>query len=375
MAPLIQLGGALLLGGAVGSMLLLATRHVHKVEQLTTFSIIALFLTSGMADLLGLSNLLSCLFLGVTMVNLAPEKEEIGHRVFANFEPAVLAIFFTLAGLDLDFGFLATGWYLVALFVLSRIAGKIVAGFLAMRMAGATENVRRYLGLGLIPQAGVAVGLLLQIRDNPLFDSMSQMVLAVGVTAVAINEIIGPITARVALARSGNLGKDRPRLIDFIHEENIVTDFQAESKEDALVKLVDLLISSHGLQVDREAFLDGVLARERVMSTCIGGGLAVPLGNLAEGEDFVGVMAVSRRGLNFGTPDGKPLRCLVLLAGPPEEQGRHREIQAVLAGAIGDNWGLQIQLYNSKSPAHVYEILHAEEFEDFNYFLQEAAET
>ncbi|MBU8872034.1 MAG: cation:proton antiporter [Gemmatimonadales bacterium] len=375
LAPLIQLGGSLVLGVVVGSALLFATRHVHKVEQLTTVSIIALFLTSGAADLLGLSNLLSCLFLGVTMVNLAPEKEEIGHRVFANFEPAVLAIFFTLAGLDLNFGFLASGWPLVALFVFSRIVGKIVAGFLAMRMAGATENVRRFLGLGLIPQAGVAVGLLLQIRDNPLFDSMSQMILAVGVTAVAVNEIIGPITTRVALAHSGDLGKDRPRLIDFIHEENIATDFQAESKEEALGKLVDLLISSHGLQIDRQEFLEGVLAREKVMSTCIGRGLAVPHGNLAAGENFVGAMAVSRRGLDFGTPDGMPLRCLVLLAVPPEEKGRHLEVQAVLARAIGGNWSLQIQLYNSQSPAHVYEILHAEEFEDFNYFLQAPVET
>ena len=154
-------------------------------------------------------------------------------------------------------------------------------------------------------------------------------------------------------------------------KESIVTDFQAESKEEALGKLVDLLISSHGLQVDRQELLDGVVAREKVMSACIGRGLAIPHGVLAEGEDFVGAMAVTRPGLNFGTPDGLPLRCLVLLAGPPEDQERHHEIQAVLARAIGGNWSLQIQLYNAKSPAHVYEILHAEEFEDFNYFLQE----
>ncbi len=171
MAPLIQLGGAGLLGGVVGLALVLGTKHVIQTEQVTTVSIISIFLTTGLADFFAVSNLLACLFLGVTIANLAPEKEEIGHRVFSNFEPAVLAVFFTLAGMELDFGFLATGWVLVALFVVSRGLGKVWSGQLAMRMAKGTVNVRRYLGLGLIPQAGVAVGLLLQLRDESGFRS------------------------------------------------------------------------------------------------------------------------------------------------------------------------------------------------------------
>lgn len=371
MAPLIQLGGAALLGGAVGLALVLGTKHVIQTEQVTTVSIISIFLTTGIADFFGVSNLLACLFLGVTIVNLAPEKEEIGHRVFVNFEPAVLAVFFTLAGLELDFDFLASGWVLVMLFVLSRAAGKIWSGFIAMKAAGGTENVRRYLGLGLIPQAGVAVGLLLQLGDDPIFKGMSALVLAVGVASVAVNEVIGPITTRIGLSRSGNLGKDRPRLIDFIHEENIVTGFEAETKEEALGKLVDLMISSHGLQLDRDDFLAEILARESIMSSCIGRGLAVPHGSLPDGENLVGVMGISKHGLPLDTPDGIPLRCLVLLAAPPEDDGRFMEVQGVLARNLGSNWALQVQLYNAKSPAHVYEILHAEEFEDFNYFLED----
>ena len=371
LAPLIQLGGAALLGGSVGLALVLGTKRVIQAEQVTTVSIISIFLTTGMADFFGVSNLLACLFLGVTIVNLAPEKEEIGHRVFVNFEPAVLTIFFTLAGLELDFDFLASGWLLVMLFVLSRAAGKIFSGVIAMSMAGGTENVRRYLGLGLIPQAGVAVGLLLQLRDDPIFQPISALVLAVGVASVAVNEVIGPITTRIGLSRSGNLGQDRSRLIDFIHEENIATDFQAETKDEAICKLTDLMISSHGLQVDREEFVAEIMAREALMSSCIGRGVAVPHGTLPEGENLVGVMGISRKGLPFGTPDGLPLRCLVLLAAPIEDGGRFIEVQGVLARNLGSNWSLQLQLYNAKSPAHVYEILHAEEFEEFNYFLED----
>ncbi len=371
LAPIAQLFGAIAIGGCVGLALILGSRHVIHAEQVTTVSIIAIFLTTGVADYFGVSNLLACLFLGVTMVNLAPEKEEIGHRVFVNFEPAILAIFFTLAGLELDFGFLATGWFLVALFVLARAGGKIAAGIIAMRMAGGTENVRRYLGFGLIPQAGVAVGLLLDVQDNPAFAETASLILAIGVAGVAVNEVVGPILVRFGLDKSGNLGKDRARLIDFIHEENIVTDFHATSKEEAIQQLADLMISSHGLQIDRDAFVADVLHRESLMSTCIGRGLAVPHGRLEGGDQIVGVMGISRGGLPFGTPDGLPLRCMVLLASPPEQRRRHIEVQAVLARSIGADWSLQLQLYNAKTPAHVYEILHAEEFEDFNYFLEE----
>ncbi len=371
LTPLIQLGYAVLIGGTVGAALVLFTRHVIKTEAVTTVSIISIFLTTGIADLVGVSHLLSCLFLGVTMVNLAPQKEEIGHRVFVNFEPAVLAIFFTLAGFELDFGFLAQGWYLVALFVVARLIGKVLSGILAMRMARGTQNVRRYLGLGLIPQAGVAVGLLLQLGDNPVFGEISQLILAVGVTAVAVNEIIGPLTTRFGLQKSGNAGMDRARLIDFIHEENIITDFQAETKEEALRQLIDLMVSSHGVDMSKKAFLADVMEREKIMSTCIGRGLSIPSGPL-EGENLlVGVMGISRKGLNFATPDGLPIQCVVLLAASRDQMSRHLETQAVLGRTLSADWGLRIQLYNARTPAHVYEVLHAEEFSDFNYFLTE----
>ncbi len=371
LAPLLQLGYAILIGGLVGTALVLFTRRVIKTEALTTVSIISIFLTTGIADLVGVSHLLSCLFLGVTMVNLAPQKEEIGHRVFANFEPAVLAIFFTLAGFELDFGFLAQGWYLVALFVVARLIGKVLSGVLAMRMAQGTQNVRRYLGLGLIPQAGVAVGLLLQLGDNPVFGEISQLILAVGVTAVAVNEIIGPLTTRYGLQKSGNAGMDRARLIDFIHEENIITDFQAETKELALRQLIDLMVSSHGVEMNKKEFLTDVMARESIMSTCIGRGLSIPSGTLEGENQLVGVMGISRKGLPFKTPDGLPIQCVVLLAASRDQMPRYLEAQAVLARTLSADWGLRIQLYNAHTPAHVYEILHAEEFSDFNYFLSD----
>ena len=82
-------------------------------------------------------------------------------------------------------------------------------------------------------------------------------------------------------------------------------------------------------------------------------------------------MGLSREGLPFETPDDHPVHCIVLLATPMGERERHLEVLAALARTVGSDLAVQQQLYNAKSPAHAYEILHGEETEDFNYFLDD----
>jgi Kef-type K+ transport system membrane component KefB/mannitol/fructose-specific phosphotransferase system IIA component (Ntr-type) len=370
-APFRELLFSLLLGGGAGLALIAATWRMVRPDRLATASVIAILVTSGLADYLGISSLLSCLFLGVTLANVTPKKEEVGHKVFADFETAILAIFFTLAGMELSFEHAALGGLLAVVLIIGRFVGKLGSAWLAMRLAGATERVRKNLGLALIPQAGVAVGLIILVQEDSAFASIRDLFLAVGLSTVTINEIIGPIFTRIALGRSGDLGKDRPRLIDFLHEENIVTDFKAGTKEDAIAQLVDLLIKSRKLDVDREHLLQTVLERENMVSTCIGEGMAIPHGVIEHGEGIVGVMGLSRDGLRFETPDGRPVHCMVLLATPEDSRARHLEVIAALTRAIGTDRNIQLQLFSASSPAHAYEILHAEESEDFNYFLED----
>jgi PTS system fructose-specific IIC component len=372
MAPFLQLLGAVLVGGGVGAATALITRHVFHPDKLATVSLVALLVTVGVADALAISELLACLFLGATLANLAPEKEEIGHRAFASFEPAILAIFFTLAGLEFDAPSLMTAGLLAVVVIVARAVGKVAAGWLAMKLAGAPASLRQNIGMALVPQAGVAVGLLLKVRESPLQESLGEIFFTVGVATVAINEIIGPLTTRWALRRAGDYGKDRPRLIDFLHEANITTEFRAGSKREAVTALVDLLVRSHRLtQLNRQDVVDEIMRREEAMSTCVGQGLFLPHAELEGAPQLVGVMAISREGLDFDTPDGLPVHCIMLLVVPPEARQRHLEVLAALARSVGSDPDIQTQLYHAKSPAHVHEILHAEEFEDYNYFLEE----
>ncbi|HHI81002.1 MAG TPA: PTS fructose transporter subunit IIA [Planctomycetes bacterium] len=375
LAPIRQLGFSAILGGIAGVALIRMARNVATSDKLATYSMVAILLTVGFGKWLGISPLLACLFLGTTLANLSPDNEEIGHAVFANFEIAIYAAFFTLAGMHLDFDLVGPAILLASLVVALRAVGKYSSGWLAMKLAGATDKVRQYLGLALIPQAGVAVGLIIVILEDPLFSASESnkqiqgLFVAVGLTSVLLNEIIGPITTRFALLKSGDAGKDRARLIDFLHEENITTNLQAETKEEAIEKLVDLLIATNHLEIDRDAFLQSVLEREREFSTCLGSGLAIPHGVLEQGDRILGVMGISQEGLPFETPDGIPVHCFILLATPKSERDRHLEVLAAFARAIGRDPHVQHQLYHAKSPAHAYEILHAEEAVDFNYFL------
>jgi fructose PTS system EIIBC or EIIC component len=373
MAPLRQLFVAAILGGTAGALLILMTRKVVRSDLLAAYSLVAILLTTGLAQALEISSLLSCLVLGVTIANVTPDKEEIGHTVFDNFEQVIYASFFTLAGTSLHLDAALAGGFITLVAILSRIAGKIAAGWAAMSLGGAPTAVRRYLGVALLPQAGVAVGLVLVAQEDPALASIRTLLLAVGLSVVAANEIIGPILTRVALDRSGDAEQDQPRLIDFIHEEHITTDLRGPSKEEAIAELVELLVTTHSGNLDGKDLLANTMERETDISTCVGAGLAIPHGEIPAGNPIMGVIGISHEGLHIETPDRHPVHCMVLLATPSDQRDRHLEVLATLAKTIGTDSAMRSQLFSAKSAAHVCEIFRADSFEDLNYILEEEA--
>jgi PTS system fructose-specific IIC component len=370
LAPVVQLFEPLLIGLGVGLALIFVTRRVARSEVLASMSIAAILFAAGLSEALHVSPLLACLFLGVTLANVTPDKDEIGHQVFADFENAIFAVFFTLAGMELDFAYLAPAGALAGLFVLARFIGKVGSAGLGMAVSQGTRAKRRYLGLALIPQAGVAIGLVLIVQTDELLTDIRDLFLAVGITAVAINEIIGPLTTRFAIAASGEVGRDRRRVIDFLQEEHILTNLGPIGFEDAVRTLAQHLNRTHPVKVDVDAFVAEVIEREHEDPSTLGEGLAIPYGHLEEGE-LVGVMGISREGLIAPTPDAEPIHCVVLLASPGAESNRHLEVLAAFAKAIGSDRTIQHELYVVDTPAHAYELLHSGDAETFNHFLEE----
>ncbi len=374
-APAINLVLAALIGAGTGIAMHWVAAFTAGKQRLTSASFLALLVAVGFAQFFGASPLLTCLFLGLVQTNLTPQRTRLVDSVFEDFEPTILAVFFTLAGMHLSFEHASLVALLALLFVAARLGGKVAASSVAMMVARATRPVQRYLGVALLPQAGVAVGLVVLLQEDPAFAEISGLFTAVVLTAVTVNELTGPILTRWALTRSGEAGQDRSRLLDFLQEENIVTGLSARTKEEAIAQLVSLLVRSHhlGRLVNEEQLLQAVLAREADVSTCFGGGLAVPHGELPETTHMYGVMGLSRQGLRFETPDGLPVHCVVLLATPPGQRERHLQVLAAIAQTVGLDSDLKLRLFTAQSAAHAYDILHADESVTFNYYLDEPA--
>ncbi len=373
MNPFLALVVAAAIGIISGWALVAATARTNERTREGAKSLAALLMAAGISEALGVSSMLACLALGATIVNLAPKRKSLGAAAFPGVEPAIFAVFFTLAGMHLNFEYLVPAAWLVTTVLVGRFIGKVAAARVAMHLADAPDNVRKFLGLGLIPQAGVAVGLILVITEDPAFAPFHDVLLAIGLSTVMVNELIGPILTRQSLVLGGDAGKDRARVIDFIQEENIEVDLRAKTKEEAIAVLVEHLVHSNRLTADPEDLTARALAREAEVSTCVGGGLAVPHFTLDAPDTIVGAIGISREGLDFETPDGVPVHCMVLLGTSESLHDRHLEVLGALARAISTSHrNLGTQLFHARSPAHVYQILHAEDAEDFNYFLDAA---
>ena len=373
LSPLREIIASLVLGGGVGAILVMSTRKIVRPDRITALSMMAILLTVGVAEHFEVSVMLSCLALGIALANLTPEKEEIGHRVFENFEYAIYAIFFTVAGMELEVDYLIPGGLLASVAFFGRCTGKLSSAYFGMKLAGATERVRRWLGVALIPQAGLAVGLMLLVTEDPTFSSIRDLFLAVVLTMVLLAEIIGPILTRYALQKAGDAGKDRERVIDFLREDNITTELRGETPAEAIRQLVDLTVKSNRLKVSADEIYAQVMERENASSTCLGDGLALPHARIDIESSITGAMGISSDGLHFKSLDGKPVHCMVLILTPTSMPERHLEVLSALSRAIGTDRTIQQQLYHADSPAHAYELLHVNEgTADFNVFLDEA---
>lgn len=358
-APLRQLGLSALLGGGAGVLLVAATRGLARPDRRAAVSLVAILLVAGLAEQLGISSLLSCLCLGICLANLTPSREEIGHAVFSNLEYAVFAVFFTIAGMELQPATALAGGALAGLVFVGRLGGKLLAASSAMRLAGATRSLRHLLGPALIPQAGLAVGLTLRIAEDGAFAGLRDALLSCVLAVVLLNELLGPALTRSAVVRSGEAGKDKPGPLDFLHEEHLVLGLVARTQEEAIGRLVDHLFRTRRLGVARETFLADVQRGELVRSTRLGGGIAVPAGRLPREGSIVGVLGLAPHGIGVEGSDGRPVRCVLLLGLPEGREAEHMRITAAFAATLGNDPELFEELCTAPSAAHAYDLLHA----------------
>jgi len=189
--------------------------------------------------------------------------------------------------------------------------------------------------------------------------------------AVVVNELAGPFLTRRALRLAGEENKDRPRLMEFLQEEYIKTDLRAKDKWDAIGQLCDFLIRTHRIRhIDRDALLDTFVARERLQSTSVGVETAITHGRIESGPAIQGVLGICPEGVDFETPDGLPVRIIMMIVTPKDHEAQHLEVLASLAAMISDE-GIRARLKAARNANEVWEVIESEETHDYNYFLED----
>ena len=321
----------------------------------------------------GASGILACTFAGIIITNVRHDTVRSAEAYLHSIGGALFAAFYTFAGMNLDFTLVLQAAGLVLLYFLARLIGKYAGAFAAMSLADVPTRVRNYLGIALLPHGGVAVGLILFVQADPRFSDVAATVTTVGLAALAINQLIGPSGTRFAISRAGEAGKDLPRLLDFLDEHHISVNVTGETKADVIRSLAAQLYTTKVKpSATQEEFVQKVLEREDEETTCLAEGLMIPHAILDEGEDITGILGISSRGLDLGAPDHLPVHAILLLATPQTDRKRHLEVLAAFATIITRNVNLREQLYHARSAAHAYDVLHADEAEDINYFLEDA---
>ncbi len=197
---------ALLLGFFCGyflSRLLIPTR---SKDNRLILAIAMLAGISGICTYLNISPLLSCMVFGTSYINLTRDKKL--YRQLNNFTPPVMSLFFIVSGMKLDIRMLGTvGMIGIAYFVV-RIVGKYVGTYVGCLVTGMSREARSYMGLALVPQAGVAIGLAF-LGERLLPDTHGQLLLTIILSSSVLYEMVGPVCAKLALIFSGCITLDK----------------------------------------------------------------------------------------------------------------------------------------------------------------------
>lgn len=370
-----EFGIAFVVGTASALVSLGLTRTVVSPAFLGPAMVAVILGAWGGAAGFGASGILSCTFAGIMVSNIRHNTVRSTEAYLHSIGGVLFAAFYTLAGMNLDFSLVLQAAGLVGLYFLARFAGKYAGAYVAMATASVSPAVRNYFGLALLPHGGVAVGLILLVQSDPNLSDVSETVATIALAALAINQLLGPSATRFAMARAGETGKDVPRLLDFLDEQHISVDVVGSTKEDVIRSLAGQLYATQSKpNIPQEEFVQKVLERESQMTTCLSEGLMIPHAMLEDGQEVTGMLGISSKGLDLGAPDGRPIHAILLLAAPEADRQRHLEVLAAFANAITRDVNLREQLYHARSAAYAYDVLHAEDAQDINYFLEEAVE-
>ncbi|MDH3330316.1 MAG: cation:proton antiporter, partial [Desulfobulbaceae bacterium] len=185
---LYEIGFSLIIGVVTGLTIDFVLNKLHNRGEMLTAGLALLLLCGEITRFLHMSPLLAGMAAGFTIINRA-ERDVRLFRALNAFEPPIYVLFFTLAGLHLDLSALKLAGWIGLVYFVTRFIGKYIGTWLGGVISGASATVRNYLGLALIPQAGVAIGLVILISNDSLLAPWSAIITPVVLAGVFFSEL------------------------------------------------------------------------------------------------------------------------------------------------------------------------------------------
>lgn len=261
---LMELGGSLLIGAVFAGVLLLLLRWLYQPEKCLAISIGLILLLISITLGLEMDVILAAMTLGFILANAAPRRSRQLFEMMRGFSLPIYVLFFVLVGARLSLGNMP-GWLiaLVVLYVIGRSAGKMAGAWYGAKITKSEPVVRKYLGMGLFAQGGVAVGLSIMASQHlngiPLTEGFTlgdAIIFAVTATTLVV-QLAGPPMVKLAIKKAGESGRN-------ITEEDIIEQWKVKD-----VMMRDVVKISEDMTVDQiiRLFVDHDYLAYPVVST------------------------------------------------------------------------------------------------------------
>ena len=206
--PLLEIALSLLIGALLGFLLSFSLRFFHSRANKLTLTLTTVIAGVAIAQKFDLSALLLCMAASAFTANFSQESDTL-LSLLDGWTPPLFMLFFVISGAQLKLEILPQVGVMGALYIVFRALGKYLGARWGCRAVKTEKTVQKYLGVTLLPQAGVAIGLATIVVSTPGFEAYAGQVQAVILTGTLIYELAGPLLTKAALTRAGEIEKKK----------------------------------------------------------------------------------------------------------------------------------------------------------------------
>jgi len=220
LSPFIEVFGSVLVGALIGFLVSKLANKFDKIrDDIQVIALISILFTVSITSVVnhflhdygvGFSHLLMNIAVGSMVANIAKRPERT-YSAINDLSTPFYIIFFTLAGASLNLAILGADsliLWIALVYIIARGSGKILGIYVGARVAKSEPAIRKYLGIALLPQGGVSIGLLVIVAVQ--MKTFYPVIAAIIMLSILVYETFGPVFAKFALQKSGEIyGQDR----------------------------------------------------------------------------------------------------------------------------------------------------------------------